>query len=342
MKTVSTHTRAVPERREMQHVPRSTMVVLLTTIVVTTIIGPGLADRVTARLGHRTTVASTASVPTTVNVLSASPTVLSETVIASTIPVSPTTQPTATVAPTTVAPSTVGPSTIAPSTIAATTARVPTTTPVSSTPASSQAAVPTTAPVSTSVRTATPTTVAPTTGAEAVASTVIAVQTVPAVRDFIFEIDGRRVATDRDGRVAVASGDRIVSVVGIQADPALQLVDFASWGDGDTHISRALNALGGSGPVAQVGVSIRSRVVVRSGQPNRAGSADFASTAGTVHFDLNQPRWVLAARAVVTSGGFFEERLTYTLKSVTFDGTDKPVPTTQQFTPTPEALWLIT
>ena len=91
-----------------------------------------------------------------------------------------------------------------------------------------------------------PTTTAPTAAptvppSSAARREVESLQTVPAIRDLVVEINGRRYATGADGTVAVLPEDRhgAVTVVGIRAEPALLQATFTGWADGSTAPTRS-------------------------------------------------------------------------------------------------------
>ena len=199
--------------------------------------------------------------------------------------------------------------------------------------------------------TVTPTTSTPVPSAPTSATSTTAVepvtmlQTVPAVRDVIVEIGGVLMATDSNGRITVADGLRgTITVIGRESDPSLQQAQFSSWADGNTQPSRDAGEL--HGPVAQVGVTVLSRIIttvdgVADGATPPTSAATFTSEAGPLTLTLGQPQWVPAIRAVIAGGGFAEQALHYTATSISTDGADSPV-APQQFVPTPEALWEIT
>ena len=165
---------------------------------------------------------------------------------------------------------------------------------------------------------------------------VTRIQTVPAVRDVIIEVDGRQMATDASGAITLTGADSggTLRVVGTVADPPVQTVEFATWGDGSPAPERLLGSL--DGPVAQVGLLVRSRVVLRSPEPTAAGTtASFTSNAGVGQLPLDEPTWVPAAFAAPTADGLTAVDATYALEALS-DG--RPT-VAQVFRPTPEATW---
>ncbi|MET0458357.1 MAG: hypothetical protein ABW195_03870 [Ilumatobacteraceae bacterium] len=167
---------------------------------------------------------------------------------------------------------------------------------------------------------------------------VTTIQTVPAVRDVIIEVGGQRMATDAGGAITL-TGDEVdatVRVIGTVARPAVQTVDFAMWADGSAVAERPLDSL--SGPVAQVGLVLRSRVVVRGAEPGQVGTtASFTSNVGDIDLTVDEPSWVPAAVAVASPDGLAPVAATYSLQAVS-EGTPSG---SQDFRPTPEATWQI-
>lgn len=173
----------------------------------------------------------------------------------------------------------------------------------------------------------------------AAAVEVDTLQTVPALRDVIIEIDGTPLATDALGRVAVPAALRhgTIEVMGQVAEPMLQQVTFARWADGGTDPSRPLDTL--IGPIAQIGLTVLSNVVVQtSATSSLQTTVRFVSAAGAIDLDTATPTWVVATRVLPVPGGIVAEPITYQAAAL-IDG-DRTVPLAPQaFFPTPEALW---
>jgi len=191
---------------------------------------------------------------------------------------------------------------------------------------------PTTAPVP-------PATAAPvSTPAGLAEPAVTTIRTVPAVRDVILDIDGRQVATDAAGTVTVTAdeADAIVTVIGTVAEPAVQTATFGMWADGSTEPERSLDTV--AGPVAEIGLLVRSRVVVAAVDPRAAGTtATFDTPFGAVDLELGAPAWVPATVAVASADGLVATDLTYSLRGLS----DGSASSAQTFRPTPEATWRI-
>lgn len=184
----------------------------------------------------------------------------------------------------------------------------------------------------------------PTTSAPVSLPEVQMIQIVPATRDVIVRIDGTDMASDALGRIALPADHRhgTIEVIGRNAEPIVQRVDFTSWGDGNTSTSRSLDDL--SGPVAQIGFSIDSRVIVATTPATPAGEGvhiTFASAATTVDVPVGETQWLPTMQAVPTADGLIARALTYTAQTINVDGLSTQLPP-QQFTASPEALWTVT
>lgn len=168
---------------------------------------------------------------------------------------------------------------------------------------------------------------------------VTRIQTVPAERDVIIEVDGERFATDNRGFVALTgtAPDATVRVVGLLADPPIQAVEFSRWGDGSLDPARTLDTI--DGPVAQIGLTVYSRVLVDTDDERPVGTtASFTSNLRDLDVALGRPTWIPAAIAVPSPTGLVPLDVTYTLTGLPA-GAAVPA---QEFRPTPEATWLIT
>jgi hypothetical protein len=171
---------------------------------------------------------------------------------------------------------------------------------------------------------------------------VTAIQTVPAIRDFIVEIDGERLSSDSAGTIALpaeVSADSTVVLIGVHNEPPLWQVVFTTWSDGNTQTVRRLDSV--PGPVATVGLLVSTRVIVTT-QPPLGGEPSAVITTGQWEFTvpLDEPRWLPSARAVPSGDGLVEEVFTYTATALlTNDGTQ--VIAGQSFRATPEAVWVI-
>lgn len=263
---------------------------------------------------------SAASAPTTG--LDAAPT--PSTVPDSTVPASAVPDSTVTVPVTTVPASTVPVSTVPDST-------VPDSTVPDSTVADSTVPV-TAAPTSTEPRSTEP---------DADRAAVERIQTVPAVRDIIFEIDGRRLATDASGSITVPSelaGARL-ELVGLVAEPRIRSVEMIAWSDGETSPRRSL--ADADGPVLQLGLELSSRVFVDidPSLPD-VDEVDFVSSDGErISLPTTGPSWVVSDRIVTDGDDFGTVRLQYTIDTEQFADTVFAAATYQ---PRPEAVWRVT
>jgi hypothetical protein len=150
------------------------------------------------------------------------------------------------------------------------------------------------------------------------------------VRDLIIDVGGRRLATDADGSITLDDGDAdaTVSVVGTIADPPIQTVGFATWGDGDRRAERAVSSL--TGPVATIGLVVERRVLATAADGAADRTVTFGSDLGDVQLELGRPTWVPATVAAPSGTGLVAAEVTYSL------------PSGQTFRPTPEATWRIT
>ena len=170
---------------------------------------------------------------------------------------------------------------------------------------------------------------------------VSAIQLVPAMRDVIVRIDGQDIASDADGivRVPPSVTGTDVEFIGLRAQPALRLVEFGSWSDGDVDAVRNLAEL--QGPVVEMGLVVSNRVTVATSGPVADGSQIvFASEAGALTISAGQTTWVPASRAVSSAGAFEEQALSYTPVTLTVGAVSTALAPTP-FDPSPEALWVI-
>ncbi len=189
-----------------------------------------------------------------------------------------------------------------------------------------------------------PVTPAPVTSVPVSRPEVEMIQIVPATRDVIVRIDGTDMASDALGRIALPTDHRhgAIEVIGRNAEPIVQRVDFTGWGDGNTSTSRSLDDV--SGPVAQIGFSIDSRVIVETTPATPAGEGahiTFASVAATVDVPVGETQWLPTMQAVPTGDGLIARSVTYTAQTITVDGASTQL-SPQQFTASPEALWTVT
>lgn len=186
----------------------------------------------------------------------------------------------------------------------------------------SLAAVPTTSPSSE------PTVVAD------VAPQVVSIQTVPAVRDLLFELDGRMVATDERGVLDLEPGDfdARIEVIGIDAQPALSEVEFVQWSDGSADTIRSLADV--PGPIVQLGLVVRNRVVVRLAESStRADVVSFRTDRfGSIDVPVGEPTFLVHRFAVPADGALIESTAEY----VRVGGPDDVV-----FRARPESTWTI-
>ncbi len=173
------------------------------------------------------------------------------------------------------------------------------------------------------------------------AITVSTLQTVPPVRDLIVEIGGDRYSTDGSGAISVGGIDPAaeVVVIGVLANPPIQQVDFLGWADGGGAGPRALRSL--AGPVASLGLSLSSRVVVGLvADTVDTATVRFESEDGPVLVPLDTPTWLPDRRAVPGETGLTVQQHHYIARRlITPDGAAPLAP--QQFVATPEARWVI-
>jgi hypothetical protein len=193
--------------------------------------------------------------------------------------------------------------------------------------------------------TATPTPTSPSsTTASAVSppAPVTWIQTVPSVRDLIVRINGVNMATDGNGQISISPSEQeaMIEVVGRKDSPTLQQVAFTGWADGRTNPVRSLSEI--PGPVAQVGVSVSSRVTVALDGIDAANArVDLGSVAEPISIFVGQPQWVVQTKAVANSGALFTQAITYTPTSITLRDSTVLTAAPQQLAATPEALWTI-
>lgn len=184
-------------------------------------------------------------------------------------------------------------------------------------------------------------TVATSSTVTATAPPVRSLQTVPAVRDLIVEIGGRRHSTDGSGAITVAGldPDAQVLVVGVLADPPIQKVEFVGWADGAGDAPRALRTL--AGPVAWLALSLSSRVTVTLADGTTGpATAEFDTEGGAMRVAVGLPTWLVDRRAVRGDAGLTVQQLHYTASSVaTSAGSASVAP--QTFVATPEARWVV-
>lgn len=162
---------------------------------------------------------------------------------------------------------------------------------------------------------------------------------VPSQRDVIVEIDGVRLASDDEGRIAVPELLRggTVTVIGRAAEPVVEQVAFSAWADGDTRAVRPLAGI--TGPVAQLGLTVSTNVTVVSTTPTPEGAAvRFSSADGVVEVPVGASQWVVATLPVGGPSGLTTVDLTYTAVSIVDETGATELPS-QAFAPTPEALW---
>ncbi len=180
------------------------------------------------------------------------------------------------------------------------------------------------------------------TAAPPAAVEVSSIQVVPAVRDVIVQINGTMMASNDLGMIEVPPASRHGSItyIGIRSTPALRQVDFIGWDDGSQAATRPLDRL--EGPTAQIGLVVRSRVMVTTTAPEPvAGDIQFTSEAGPLQLTIGQPTWVMSDRAIAGGEGFTPQSLTYSTQSLLSAGVALPV-AVQSFTAAPEAQWMVT
>jgi hypothetical protein len=174
------------------------------------------------------------------------------------------------------------------------------------------------------------------------ATAVDAIQTVPPIRDLLVVVDDRLEATDAAGVLRLDATDRhaTVRIIGPAADPPIERVDFLTWADGSTDPERSLVSV--TGPTVQVGLEIRSRVVVGLGDGVPVGDEVVLGSeqVGQIRVPVGVPTWVISARAVRTDGKLIPQTVTYRAAAVITDNRLVAVEPTI-LRPTPEALWTI-
>jgi hypothetical protein len=174
------------------------------------------------------------------------------------------------------------------------------------------------------------------------ATAVDAIQTVPPIRDLLVVVDDRLEATDAAGVLRLDATDRraTVRIIGPAADPPIERVDFLSWADGSTDPERSLVSV--TGPTVQVGLEIRSRVVVALGEgvPLADEVVLGSEQVGQIRVPVGVPTWVVSARAVRKNGELIPQTVTYRAVAVITDNRLVAVEPTI-LRPTPEALWTI-
>lgn len=166
-------------------------------------------------------------------------------------------------------------------------------------------------------------------------------QTVPPVRDFIVEIDGIEIASDAAGLIEVPPAHRhgTIRVVGRNANPPVQRIEFTTWPDGSADPTRPLDTVGG--PSVSIGLIVSSRVMATiSSNETPKASIRFDSLAGPFDVVVDEPVWLPALQSVARTTGMTTEPIIYTASEITIDGVTTELPV-QRFFPTPEAKWSI-
>lgn len=175
------------------------------------------------------------------------------------------------------------------------------------------------------------------------ASAVEVVQVVPPLRDVLVRVDGVALASDALGRISIPEDHRngTIEIVGRDAEPVVQQVTFMTWEDGATTATRSLNEL--AGPVAQIGFSVASRVVVNTNPSVPDANVTFSSQAGEVTLQVGQPQWLVGTRAtkISVAPGFTLETLTYTSLAISEGAGAQRALKAQLFVATPEVLWTV-
>lgn len=235
------------------------------------------------------------------------------------------TEPEAAIAtpPTSAAPEPEVPETSAPSTSLAETASTPASTSVT--------APPTTQPEQASLSPDAP-------PSDPDAAPVVFIQTVPAVRNLIMRVDGRTLATNAEGAVALTAdeADAVVEVVGLAAEPSIERVALVQWSDGSRELERSM--LGAPGPVLQIGLEVRNRVFVELAESAPAvETLRFVSTTGDeLTIEVGSPAWVPRSRAVpAPDGSMVAEMVEFRLEP----GDDALMAAT--YAAEPEATWVV-
>lgn len=207
----------------------------------------------------------------------------------------------------------------------------------SSASATASASAPTRTPTPTTTATATATSVAADPPGE-----LVALQTVPAVRDVIVAINGHNVASDGTGLIPLAQDQRhgTIEFVGLVSTPALMQVQLVAWSDGQTTSARSLDTL--PGPVAQIGLVVSTRVQVTLDDPSLAGDqVEFSSEAGPVDVPLGTVHWLPARRAIEATDGFVEQTLTYVSEWTIDDHGRTTRLAYEEFHARPEVKWVV-
>jgi hypothetical protein len=165
---------------------------------------------------------------------------------------------------------------------------------------------------------------------------------VPAFRDVIMSIDGEAVASDATGTIDIpnGSGDRVIEFVGSGAEPPLRQFEIVGWGDTSTATVRRVAEL--PGPVVELGLQTRVRVVV--GLDPGSVSADaivFSATdLGEITVPVGDPTWVPETTARLGEGRFEVVAVSYVAVASIADGERTPA-RPLRFEPTPEARWVV-
>lgn len=165
---------------------------------------------------------------------------------------------------------------------------------------------------------------------------LVSIQTVPVVRDLVMMIAGRPVATDGRGVIDLERDDfrATVEVVGVSSDPPLRQISFVQWSDGSTDPIRSIADM--PGPVIQLGLEIRHRVVVDAGPEPAPDSVEFVSDqVGAVTLPVGRPAPVVARRATAIDGALIVEDVDYRLAAGEIGDPGRI------FLPNPESVWEI-
>ena len=158
-------------------------------------------------------------------------------------------------------------------------------------------------------------------------------QLTPGVRDIRVRVDGVVLASDDRGRIPLpaGNGDPTVEVLGYEATPAIQQVDFLGWSDGSSRTSRTVSRTGPS-PLIDIEVKYRVEVAVPGSSPE--DTVRFDSSVGTVELHPGVPTWIPALRP--DHRGLIGYRVAKGTRVSDLTHADL-----QQFLPTPEALWTV-
>lgn len=208
--------------------------------------------------------------------------------------------------------------------------------PAPTAPAASTAAVLDASP-STTATTATSSSPPVSSPAATARSEVATLQTVPVIRDLVVVVDGTRYATSADGTIAVPPEHRggTVTVVGVNALPALLEASFTGWVDGNTSPTRSLADV--DGPVAVLGFTVSYRVQVVAGIAAE-GTVAFDSDAGPVELPIGVPTFVPAVRATNRDGSLATETIAYRTRELRRGTASASIPSAT-FVAGPEARW---